>query len=278
MEQVLKQLWRVAASAVLLILISYVSFSVLNASRVFPPADVPWLVLMAWFVLSCLLTAAVLVYVTVRSRWTGTQLMCAVFVAFFGIRTFVNISQAFLLVPHVMTPPRAAVLAAHGFLVALMFSFVLVLVTGRLGATLVLESPRLHLPAREWLGKLVVCTVAYCGLSVLAQAVAASRLPDFYARGGMVPWWERAMLYTGRALLLVAFVLPVVKMLKGGRWEAALAVGLLFCILGGLVPLMVPGGTIEDAVRYTFMVTGGTTDLLYGLLVGYLFSREPARV
>jgi hypothetical protein len=269
MKEVLKHLWRVIPAAVLLILISSASFWFLNTFQSRPAADVPWRSMGGWLLASRFLMAAVLTYATLRSRWSGTQLVCAVFVAFFGVHTFMNISQAFMITPEVMTPQMAALLTAHGFLVALAFSFVLVAVTGRMWlAIVVAESKRLHLPAREWLWKFGLSAGVWVGLYVLAQVFSGRYARGFHPAEGLVPWWELVMLQTGRALLVVAFVLPVVKMLEGGRLEAGLTVAFLLCILGGIAPMALPMADLPEQTRLAL-------NFVYGFLVGYLFSREP---
>jgi len=278
MREALRQLWRVIPAAVLLTLISSASYWFLSTFQSFPGANVRWPTWLGWMLLSRFLIAAVLAYTTLRARWSGTQLVCAIFVVFFGVQTFVNISQAFLMLPGRMTAQVAALLAAHGFLVALAFSFVLVAVMGRMWrATAVPESRRLHLPAREWLWKFGASAAVWVGLYVLAQAFVSSGVRAFYASEGLPPWWELVMLQTGRALLVVAFVLPIIKMLEGGRIEAGLTVGFLLCILGGVAPMVLPSAILPDQVRLAHVIEGGATNLVYGYVVGHLFSREPDR-
>ncbi len=276
MREVLRQLWRVIPATVLLTLISSASYWFLNTFKSFPDENVRLLTMLAWLLSSRFLVAAVLSYTTLRARWSGTQLVCAIFVVYFGINTFITITQAFLVAPSLVTAQVAALLTAHGFLVALAFSFVLVVLMGRMWrAAPVAESRRLHLPAREWLWKFGVSAAVWVGLYVAAQMLAGAHLRALYVAAGMPPWWERVMLQTGRALLVVVFVLPVVKMLAGGRIEAGLTVGFLLCILGGVAPMMFPTSAIPEAARLVALVEGGATNLIFGFVVGYLFSREP---
>jgi len=277
MKEVIRHLWRVIPAAVLLILISSASFWFLNTFQDSSEANIPWISVGGWLLASRFLMAVALTYVALRSRWSGTQLVCAIFVAFFGVHTFINISQAFMVMPDVMTLQMAALLTAHGFLVALAFSFVLVAVAGRMWqATVVAESKRLHLPAREWLWKFGLSACVWVGLYVLAQVLVARYLRGPYPAEGKVPWWELVMLQTGRALLVVAFVLPVVKMLEGGRLEAGVTVAFLLCILGGIAPMALPVADLPEQTRLTLLFEHGGANFVYGFLVGYLFSRQPS--
>lgn len=275
LKDVLKHLWHILPAWALLVAISSGSFWALTALQDFPGSGAPPAVVMRAVLASTFLIACVLAYITLRSRWTGTQLVCAVFVVYFGVNTFVPISQAFLLVPGLMTPALGAVLTAHGFIVALTFSFALVLLTGRMWQPgPAAESARLHLPAGEWLWKLALSAGVSVGLYLLGQAVTRPYVSEFYGQAGLPPLGERVILQTGRALLLLAFVLPAIKMMKGGRWEAAVTVGLLLCILAGVTPLAMPTSVLPDRVRYLHMAEAGARDFVYGSLVGYLFSRQ----
>lgn len=272
-------LWRVLLAAALLFGISFVSFRVLARFQEFPPPPGSYAVFVCSLLVSSLLVAAVLTYPTVRSRWSGTQLMVAIFVAYFGVHTLVNLSRAVLIMPKVMTFPRAALLTAHGFLVAVLFSFVLVLLMGRLPQqAFVAESSRLHLPPGEWLWKLAVSTIICVGLYLAGQTLAQPYLSEFHRQVGVAPQWQRLILQTGRALMLVGFVLPVIKMTTGGRWEAALTTASLLCVLGTVAPLLPPNPFLPRSVRLALLVEGGVTSFIYGLLVGYLFSRRPGGV
>jgi hypothetical protein len=278
-EAILDFAWRVLLATLLLLGTSTVSFRLLSQFQQLPWPPVPIPQFLGWMALSSFLTAAVLAYPTVRSRWSGTQLMCAIFVAYFGVNTFINISQVLLADPEVMGPAYAAVLAAHGFLVGVLFSFVLVVLMGRLRrGPFVPESSRLHLPAWEWLWKLALCGGVNVGLFMLAHYVAWPSLDGQYSGDVLAPLWHQLVMQTGRALLLVAFVLPVVKMMEGGRLEAALTVAALFSLVGGVAPLILPSAFLPDGVRLDYMARGGAVNLAYGALVGWLLSRRPGRL
>ncbi|MHC4480208.1 MAG: hypothetical protein ACYS8K_02050 [Planctomycetota bacterium] len=276
MRAVLNYLWRVILATVLLLGVSVLSFRLIRDLADYPEVAVgPWEML-GWFCLSQFLIVAVLAYPILRSRWSGTQLTCVVFVVYFGVRTFVGLAQAVLVAPGLISIHTAAFMSAHGFLVAVVSSFLIVLIMGRLKQQApVSESSRLHLPAGEWLWKLAVCLLFGTALYLMGQLILWPRLGDFYQRFGLAPLGERLILEVGRSLLLVAFVLPVVKMMKGGRREAAITVALVLCVLGGVAPMLIPSALLPDDVRLVQLSEMGASNFLYGLLVGYLFSRQP---
>jgi hypothetical protein len=273
---VLKYGWRVLVSLVLLTALSWASLRIQTSGGTLgDPVGGPgtFVLLIA---LREVLTVSALLWPTLRSRWSGTQLTCALFVAYFGVHSFVTLSRAMLTLPAIITSPVAAALSAHGFLVALASAVVMVVVMGRMHQQpFVVESPRLHLPAGEWLWKLALCALAGMGLWLAGQVLAPADVREFYKGAGQPSLAERAVLELGRGLLLVAFLLPIIKMMRGGRWETAVAVGLLAAVLGGVTPVILPTALLPAPVRIAFILGTAPGNLLYGGLVGYLFSRRP---
>jgi len=271
MRTVLRYGWRVLPAAALLTAITFISFSLLGRFQELPDVTVEQGFRAGLTFLSALLVSAVLSYVVVRSRWSGTQLMCAIFVACFGLYTFIPQSEAMLVMAGRLAPATSALLTAHGFLGALLYSFVLVALMGRLReGEVVRESARLHMPAGEWLWKVCVCMV----VGPSADLAARAALWSWMQPAGLPPLFHTVSLLVGRSLLLIAFMLPVIKMLRGGRLEAALVVGLLLAVLAGIAPLTVAGLFLPEMFRPGHVLGITVANLLYGLLVGYLFSRE----
>jgi hypothetical protein len=259
--------WRVLLAAALLTGISLVSYAMRHQFEDFAQSQANLEAAVGWLCLSKSLVAVMLAYVAVRSRWSGTQLMAAIFVAYFGIGSFIG--QAMLLLAGRLAPSTAALLTAHGFMVALLSSFALVVLMGRVqDQGFVAESARLHLPASEWLLKLLTCVAVWLLLSSVLRGPADLLIP-----------WQRMALQAVRAVFVAVFVLPVIKMLRGGRLETALTVGVLLPVLGVLTPaisrhLLLPG----EQLALGRTLAHAVANMAYGFLVGFLFSRraEPA--
>jgi len=230
--------------------------------------------LLRTFLDRCLVVAA-MAYPAVRSRWCGTQLMFAVGTVHFGMYTLVPHFEAGFVLPEAVDPATSALLTAHGFLMAMVFSFVLVCAMGRLTESApVRESTRLHMSAGQWLWRLALCLAAR--LVLKASGLAARR---YLAGAGLyVPHashaWGWLLMQAGQALLLVVFALPLVKMIRGGRPAATLSVTAVVFVLGALGPIISAQPFLPGAVSFARAMELGTTNLLYGALVGYLFSRS----
>ncbi len=274
MRAILRYAWRVAVAALLLTGITFVSFNLLGSMQEAPAGALDERFRLGLTFLSALPVSLVLAYVVSRSRWSGTQLMCAVFVAYFGLYTFIPQSEAMLVLQGRMALSSSALLTAQGFLGALLYSCALVALMGRMGEREVeLESARLHMGVGEWLWKVGLCVV-------LGPAV------DLTAREALWPWSQplalpplthTVSLLIGRSLLLIALMLPIIKMLRGGRLEAAVTVGLLLAILAGAAPLAMARLFLPEMFSVSHLVSISVANLFYGLLVGGLFSRQARR-
>jgi len=266
MRAALGHVWRAAIAAALLTGVSLVSYEARYGFQQFAQAESDMRVVLGWLALSKSLVACSLAYVAVRSRWSGTQLMVAVFVAYFGVDSFINQSHAMLLGDRGIVPATGALLVAHGFLVGLLFSFSLVLVMGRMrDSGFVEESARLHLPVWEWFLKLGICCVAWLAFYGCLCSPAAPVLQ-----------WQRVGMQVLRALLMIVFLLPVIKMLKGGRLETALAVAVLLLALGALAPIVSRRLLLQERLSLVRIVGLAAAHSGYGFLGGYLFSRQSA--
>jgi hypothetical protein len=271
MKAIFRYLWRVIVAAVLLTAIISISYDLLAGFQGITPQVGDRQFQLGLTSLSALLVSAVLSYVVVRSRWTGTQLMCAIFVAYFGLYTFIPQSEAMLIMAGRPALATSALLTAHGFLGALVYSFVLVALMGRLREHEVeRESARLHMPVGEWLRKVGLCVVVGPAVDLVGRAAFWPWAQPF----ALPPLSHTLSLLVGRSLLLIAFMLPVIKMLRGKRLESALVVGLLLAILAGIAPLAMARLFLPEMFSAGHVMGISLANLVYGLLVGYLFSRE----
>ncbi len=270
---VMNYVWRAVLAGLLLAgvaLLSLILLARLGDYSGMPAAETDLLVRI---VVSKLLVAAALTYPALRSRWRGTQLMCAVFVAYFGVYSFLPHSEAFVALSSDVMAATAALLMAHGFLMALVFSGFVVAITGRLWSDSVTgESARLHMPTGQWLWRLGACLsvrlVLKLGGARWFSAGAFGAGPES-AGVGLPLWW---FIQAGHALLLVVFALPLIKMMKGGRLEAALTVACVLGVLGGLAPVLSAGPFFPGTIQVGGAAEMTISNFLYGALVGYLFS------
>lgn len=237
----------------------------------------------------CFLEAAVLSYIIVRSRWRGWRLMAAIFVAFYGVTTFMSQIESAVFITS-LPPGVLPRLFLMGALIAAPFSVVAVLILGKRKAAPAEAGPndRLVMSGREWAMKLAIIAVVYVILYFTFGYFVAWKnpaVPQFYgqidegtfgAHMAVVlrttPWLVPFQIL--RALLWVAIALPVIRMMK--EWqETALAIALLFSVVMN-AQLLLPNPYMPEPVRMAHLVETASSNFIFGAFIGWLLAR-PAR-
>lgn len=254
-----------------------------------PPAAVEPGKLMQMLLLSCLLQAAVLSFLILRSRWSGWKLVGAVFVAFFGASNLVAAVEAAVYLPTQLPSGMVPRMTLMGMISAATFAPIAVLLLGKMrrGEQAEITNVRLVMPPVEWAWKLLTIALGYLAVYFSFGYFIAWQNPDVrHYYGGTDPgtflrqiaavWSNTPWMFPFqmmRAMLHTASALPVIRMLKGKPRETALAVALQFSILGG-VQLILPNPFMPELVARTHLVEVLTSNFLFGYCVGWLMSRS----
>lgn len=241
----------------------------------------------------CLLNTLVLTHVVVRSRWGGWRLVAAVFVVFYGIMTVMSQIESAVFVT-TLPPGMLPRIFLLGVLIAAPFSVLAVPILGKTrdDAAAGEHNPRLMMPIGDWVWRVAAMVVAYLILYFTFGYFVAWQNPairEYYGgidRGSFLAHMSD-LLATAfwlvpfqalRGLLWVAIALPVVRMMRGGWLETAVAVGLLFAVLMN-AQLLLPNPYMPEAVRMTHLVETASSNFLFGFLVGWLLAQGgPAAV
>ncbi len=235
----------------------------------------------------CLLITLVLAYLILRSRWHGVKLMATMFVVSYGVMTVMaQIESAVFItnLPSGMLPK----LFAMGALITAPFAILAVLILGKRKAESSNEyNARLLMPMREWLWKLGVLMLAYVFLYFTFGYFIAWQNPvvrEYYGGGELLGFFAHmsdvfrnqtwlVLLQMLRGLMWIALALPVVRMLKGARWEAALAVALLFAVVMN-AQLLLPNALMPEAVRMTHLVETASSNFIFGGMTGWVLAQD----
>ncbi len=227
-----------------------------------------------------LLNTSVLAYLILRSRWTGWKLTVAIFFVLYGVTTVMpQIETAFFVtrVPPGLLPR----LFLAGALFGMLYSPIAVLVLGKGKRNAAKEDgPRLGMPTGEWAVKLSLIAIAYLviyftfGYYIAWQNAAVrayyggsdpgSLLAQMTAVANDTPWL--VPLQIARAFMWTAIAVPVIRMMKGERWEAGLAVALLFAVVMNS-QLLLPNALMPQEVRMVHLVETAASNFLFGWLV-----------
>ena len=238
----------------------------------------------------CFLQAIGVAFLVVRSRWSGWHLVAAIFVVFHGVTTFMPQIESAVFLTHL---PQGMVprLFLMGLLIDAPFSFLAVVILRRWKATPIdaEDHPRLPMSASEWTWKLGVLAVAYVVLyftfgyfvawrqpAVRAYYDAGSNLDSFFTQMQNVarntPWLFPFQLLRGLCWAGIAVV--IIGMLKGTRLEVTLAIAYTFAIVMN-VQILLPNPYMPNSVRMAHFVETTSSNLIFGLFVGWLLTRRP---
>jgi hypothetical protein len=234
----------------------------------------------------CLSAGIVLSYLILRSAWHGWLLAAAIFVGMYGIMTVTSQIESIAFLSNKVGPELLRALFLQGAIATALFAPLAVLVLGKWRAAVpaaVRPAPvRMGPASTAW--RIVLLVIAFEFLYMFFGYYVAWHNPEVrkYYAGPDWPtffaalkgnWQDSRWIYplaSFRALLYIAFVYPLIRMLRAARWESALAAALfLGCWTTGL---LMPNPLMPASVaRSHFWETLGFS-LTFGALFGWLMS------
>ena len=231
-----------------------------------PPHVMPWLMV------SNAAVALVITALALRSDWRDWRLALALFFPPAAIAV-VNLIEGMFFLPNAHLDWRTLLLLTLGGLVV---ASVLWLVIFR-SATVLHEGAVAPLPRRslsEMTWRMVACAFGYLFLYYLAGMIIFPHVAAFYATQRIPPMAEVAsmqLFLRGPVFVIVCLVL--LRMLRLPRMQGAWATGLAFSLLSGVAPLIIPNVLFPDAVRWVHFCEVTSSNLLFGVLVGWLWGQ-----
>lgn len=236
-----------------------------------------------------LLNSLVLSYLILQSRCYGVTLVATVFLVHFGVETFMTqIETLFFNASIQMTPDVLTRVIALGFLRALIFAPLAVLVWGKLRGAPGQEQPHsVSLPAAEWVKRLALLAVVYVVV--------------YFVFGYFVPWQSPTVreYYTGttdilpfhihllnsvtgapalplfqilRGVLWAGLALLIVWMTESRSWQIGVVIALSFAVLlaSGLI---FPNPYMPAQVRQAHFLELASSMFAYGIIAGWVWTR-----
>jgi hypothetical protein len=137
-----------------------------------------------------------------------------------------------------------------------------------------------HRPPLAAAGLVVVCGVAFAVYYLIFGALTfqyftAAYYPDGTQQVARMGGWFWPM-QIGRGILMTLSVLPIVYTLRVPRWQAAIAVGAILWVAGGLAPLIPPNPLMETPQRIIHIVEILTQNAPLGATIVLLMRPGPA--
>jgi hypothetical protein len=258
------------------------------ASQPIPPANqrVPQMAegFLRSFLIFTLCVGGTLSYLIIRSRWHGWMLVGAVFVSMYGISTVASQLDSVALLSNKLPQGMIRAIFLQGAIAAAMFAPLAVLALGkwRTASVRAPMSPTAPLKLASILLRLAILVAAFVFLYMFFGYYVAWRNPElrrFYGGPELATFWVALRhnwtsvrwiygLAALRALLYIACLYPLVRMLRTSQWESALA-GALFSACWTTV-LLLPNPLMPASVaRSHFWETLGFS-LVFGALAGWL--------
>ncbi len=258
------------------------------ASQPAPPANqqVPQMPenLLRSFLIFTLCVGGTLSYLILRSRWHGWMLVGAVFVSMYGISTVASQLESVAFLSDKLPQGMIRAIFVQGAIAGALFAPLAVLALGKWRAASLRApmSPAAPLKLASIMLRLAILVAAFVFLYIFFGYYVAWRNPElqhFYAGPELATFWAALRhnwtssrwiyaLAAFRALLYIACLYPLVRMLHTSRRESALA-GALFLACWTTV-LLLPNPLMPASVaRSHFWETLGFS-LVFGALAGWL--------
>lgn len=243
--------------------------------------------LIALLVISVLNTIA-LVYVTVRSRWSGWKLILALWFALFGVLTLQPQIETAVFI-HTLPQGFLFRLFLVGFIFAGVFAVLLTLILGKRRPAHEVDGVTTNLPTNisTWAYKLAIIAVVYVAIYFTFGYFIAWSSPAVraYYGGGDYTGFLRQLLHTWqtmpwlfpfqlfRGLLWAAIAVPVIKLTKGTWWHAGLAVALLFSVVMN-TQLLLPNPLMPHDVRMAHLLETASSNFLFAWILVWVLSEK----
>lgn len=243
--------------------------------------------LIALLVISVLNTIA-LVYVTVRSRWSGWKLILALWFALFGVLTLQPQIETAVFI-HTLPQGFLFRLFLVGFIFAGVFAVLLTLILGKRRPAHEVDGVTTNLPTNisTWAYKLAIIAVVYVAIYFTFGYFIAWSSPAVraYYGGGDYTGFLRQLLHTWqtmpwlfpfqlfRGLLWAAIAVPVIKLTKGTWWHAGLAVALLFSVVMN-TQLLLPNPLMPYDVRMAHLLETASSNFLFAWILVWVLSEK----
>jgi hypothetical protein len=213
-----------------------------------------------------LLNFAVLWIVARASPARGWRLVLKLFLVGFVTGSANNLLEA--AVYGVLAPRQLLAAGVPAAIIFAILSPAAVLLAGRWRRASVQVSDESIAPLN-----LLGVVAAYELLYWTAGTLVYPYIADFYATKTVPPVYAVAALQVVRSLIFFGAAYPL---LKSGLRGAPLVLALVYGVIGGVAPLLPDNPYMPPDVRFYHAIETSLSNFLFGLVVGYLFTRNPA--
>ncbi len=234
----------------------------------------------AWQWLAGMVLAASFVPVALFGPQSARGQFGVVLAVLFTVTVFCTWSEAVLFMPGVILNPAGALIGSA--VMYLVVAAVLAALAWALKLTRPSGSTVEYRRAGATIAMVAICGIAYAIYYAIFGGITYQFFTkDYYpeatqivARLGLWFW----AIQIGRGALMTLGVLPVIYSLRMSRWQAAIVVGLLVWVAGGVAPLLPPNGFMETTQRMIHIVEILTQNASLGITAVLLLRPKLAPV
>lgn len=247
-----------------------------------PPPDEQMGLVMLGMLITAAVDATMIIILIIRSRWSGWKLVGAVAFSLYGVMTFMAIIEAAYFGPALGVQPEWLPGLFLSTVPAILITIPLAVFLLGKGRRVEDSEPndRLIMPAKQWVWKMALISLAYLILYFGFGHLVAWKNPalrDMYG-GGVNPevfnLGRMVLLQIVRSALWVGFAMPVIRMTRGKPLESAVILGLLYALPMNIVQFT-PNGIMPDpSVRLSHFIETSTSNFIFGLIVFWLLHRS----
>ena len=256
-----------------------------------PPTQIAPTGLLLPITVFCVSVGSAVSYLVLRSSWYGLKLAGALFVALYGISTIATQVESLFFLSTKMPRGLIAALFVQGAIAMALFVPLAVLILGKWRpaptATEKNEAPPLKAAAMAW--RIPLLVVVFVFLYLFFGYFVAWRNPALRAYYGGTEYggffeslknnWERQphlyLLQVFRALLYLACVYPLLRMLRVVRWKSVLAIAAF--LASWTTALLLPNPLMPANVARSHFVETLAFNLMFGALAAWLMGQTGLR-
>lgn len=239
------------------------------------------------FVAFCLCVGIVVSYLILRSSWHGVTLAVVIFVATYGISTIATQVESIFFLSAKFPQGMIRALILQGAIAMALFAPLAVFILGKWRATppAVASPATARLTASSFTWRIALLVVAFLFLYMffgyyiawqnpdLRQYYGGTNFSSFYdaLKSNWVKMPSLYLLGMFRAVVYIACVFPLIRMLRVARWERAAAVA--FFLSAWTTGLFLPNPLMPMSVARSHFWETLAFNLTFGTLLGWLLGK-----
>ncbi|MGB5383240.1 MAG: hypothetical protein WBN19_05280 [Lutimonas sp.] len=226
-----------------------------------------------WLFLSDLMVVFLLCLVAINNKYDSYKLIAIIFMIFFGVGSFNILIEAYIFNVTDQTETLQQILLNAFEMAIFSIFFIKFIVKKSDSQSISFERRKLG----SWLWRIFSGNILYLFLYILAGMIlylSMPRLNEFY--GDKIPPMEliiKTQIFL-RAFVFMAIAVLINRTVVLPKYQKAVLVGLIFSVIGGIAPLIVPNELMPQFVRIGHGYEVGISNFLYGFLLSLLLFQK----